>query len=498
MNYPYPADVFARFLSIPVEEYLAETQRLTDASHLLDLFHRTVARVPAYREFLGTKGILPEFVRSYADFCLLPMMTKDDYVRAYPLVQRCRDAKITNADTVAVSSGSTGLPTIWPRNVEDELGVAYEFERILKWSFAAHQRSTLAVICFALGTWVGGFYTTAVCRYLAQKGFALTVVTPGNNVAEILRILPELAPEFDQVVLFGYPPFLKTVVDAGITANIRWAEFNTKMVFAGEVISEAWRKLMTVRVEGTDVLHTTASMYGTADAGVIGAETPLSIAIRRFLADHGETAKLIFGESRLPTLVQYNPNSRFLETNGDTLVVTCDGVVPLIRYHIADKGGVIAFDAMMKVLRDAGCDPTTHFKLALNTSNVALPFAYVFGRADFTVSYFGANVFPENIAVGLEQDEFENALTGKFVLEVGTTSDGNAELQLTVELTLNSEPYPGLATEISESVRTHVCRINSEFANYVPAERQYPTVNLRPFGDPEWFPIGVKHRYTRK
>ena len=33
----------------------------------------------------------------------------------------------------------------------------------------------------------------------------------------------------------------------------------------------------------------------------------------------------------------------------------------------------------------------------------ALPFAFVFGRANFTVSFFGANVYPENISVGLEQ-----------------------------------------------------------------------------------------------
>jgi hypothetical protein len=32
-----------------------------------------------------------------------------------------------------------------------------------------------------------------------------------------------------------------------------------------------------------------------------------------------------------------------------------------------------------------------------------LPFVYLFGRADFTVSYFGANIYPENVSVGLEQ-----------------------------------------------------------------------------------------------
>jgi phenylacetate-CoA ligase len=53
-----------------------------------------------------------------------------------------------------------------------------------------------------------------------------------------------------------------------------------------------------------------ASLYGTADAGVLGNETPLSICIRRFLARTPAAAKALFGESRLPTLVQYDPSSR--------------------------------------------------------------------------------------------------------------------------------------------------------------------------------------------
>jgi len=41
-------------------------------------------------------------------------------------------------------------------------------------------------------------------------------------------------------------------------------------------------------------------------------------------------------------------------------------------------------------------------------------------------------------------------------------------------------------------------RLNSEFRHYTPPERQLPVVSLRPFGDAEYFPAGVKHRYTRR
>ena len=88
-----------------------------------------------------------------------------------------------------------------------------------------------------------------------------------------------------------------------------------------------------------DPCYSSASLYGTADAGVLGNETPLSIFIRRFLAEHPEAARQLFGESRLPTLVQYDPISRYFETKEGTLLFTGDNGIPLIRYHISDEGG---------------------------------------------------------------------------------------------------------------------------------------------------------------
>nr|BFE80966.1 hypothetical protein GCM10020093_035670 [Planobispora longispora] len=100
--------------------------------------------------------------------------------------------------------------------------IADRFEEVFRDAFAARGRRTLAVVCFALGTWVGGLFTIACCRHLAERGYPLTVVAPGSDRREILRVIPELAPHFDQVVLLGYPPFLKDVIDAGVAAGVPW------------------------------------------------------------------------------------------------------------------------------------------------------------------------------------------------------------------------------------------------------------------------------------
>ncbi|MBB4934887.1 phenylacetate-CoA ligase [Lipingzhangella halophila] len=462
-------------------------------AHVVDLFHRVADSVPAYRHFLRANNVDPDTVRSFTDFRQLPLLSKENYHRRYPLPQLCRDGRMDGCDMVAVSSGSTGQPTFWPRFLTDELSVATQFERVFADSFAADQRSTLAVVCFPLGTWVGGLYTTACVRHLAAKGYPVTVVAPGNNKAEILRVIPELGPHVDQVVLLGYPPFVKDVIDSGPAAGVEWARYSLKLVLAGEVFSEEWRALVGQRSGMTDPDHDSAALYGTADAGVLGHETPLSVRVRRFLAANPGAARELFGESRLPTLVQYDPTHRYFETHEGTLLFSGDNGVPLIRYHIADEGGLVSYGDMLAFCARHGLD--------LGPDEVGsarrLPFAYVFGRSQFTVSYFGANIYPENVTVGLEQAEVSAWVTGKFVLETAEDADSDRQLRLVVELAPGEEPTVDRQRTVAESVRDQLLRLNSEFANYVPPERQLPHTALLPAGDPEYFPVGVKHRYTR-
>jgi phenylacetate-CoA ligase len=488
------AQTIEKFMSTSLEERLARSDQVSAQELLLELFRRTVQEVPAYQEFLTAQRVDPAAVKTYADFARLPLLTKQNYMTAYPLPARCRGGTLAGSEMIAVSSGSTGKPLAWPRSLAHELDVTTRFEQVFAHGFGADRRPTLVVICFALGSWVGGMYTAQCCRYLAQKGYPLTLVTPGNNLAEILRVIEELGPHFDQLVLAGYPPFLKDVVDRGVAQNLDWKRRNVKLILAGEVFSEEWRSLVCERLGADDPCSATASLYGTADAGVLGNETPLSIAIRRFFATHPEAAHAMFGESRLPTLVQYDPCSRYFETHDGTLVVSGDNGVPLVRYHIADKGGIYGYDELLQRVRLLGGD----LLAGLDAHRVApLPFVYLFGRADFTVSYFGANVYPENVAIGLEQGKVRYWVSGKFVLQVLETVERDKELHVAVELAPGVEAAVHMADVIGTSIRTQLLRLNSEFANYVPAARQTPQITLRPCGDPEYFPMGVKHRYTK-
>ncbi|MEV6845091.1 phenylacetate--CoA ligase family protein [Actinoplanes sp. NPDC051411] len=449
------------------------------------LFRDAVATVPAYAEFLRRNAIDPGRV---ADPAAIPLMTKQNYHQVFPLSERCRGGRLESADIVALSSGSSGRPTVWPRSAADEEAVFARFEQVFADGFRAAERSTLAVVCFALGNWVGGLYTLGAVRHLAGRGFPLTVAAPGNDLDEILRVVGELGGRYDQVVLLGYPPFVKGVIDAGIARGVDWPAYHPMLALAGEVFSEQWRELVASRA-GADPVTDIVSLYGTADAGVLGNETPLSVRIRRFLASRPDVSAELFGDARLPTLVQYDPATRlFEEIEGGTLAFSADGTVPLVRYHIADEGGLFPRERLIERCRREGFEPG---------DGPDLPFVYVFGRSLFTVSYFGANVYPENITVGLERPDVAEWTTGRFVVRTLEDDDRDLVLNVVVELAPGAEATADRRAVAAESIRRELGRLNSEFAHYVPADRQTPDVELRPADDPEFFPPGVKHRYTR-
>ena len=232
-----PVAALQHFLNTSLDDLLTPGERSDGFPEALSLLRRAADNVPAYSTMLKATGIRLDDIHDAAAFARLPLLNKDNYVRRFALEDLVEGGKLAACDFFAVSSGSTGEPTLWPRALDHELAIAVRFEQVLRDSFQAHRRQTLAVVCFALGSWVGGMYTTSCLRWVAAKGYPLLIVTPGNKLDEILRVVKRLAPDFEQTVLFGYPPFLKEVIDAGRADKIAWDSLNIRLVTAGEVFS---------------------------------------------------------------------------------------------------------------------------------------------------------------------------------------------------------------------------------------------------------------------
>lgn len=496
---------YQRFFRTDLADPAIQARRAADreaegAARALALFHAAARRVPAYRDFLARQGCDPARIQTPAAFAQVPVMDKRNYLTQYPLPDLCWDGNLSALHMISVSSGSTGKPFFWPRGIEQELATSISFEEIYRHTFRAHERKTLVVVCFAMGTWIAGTFTYQATALLAQKGYPLTLVTPGVNRDEILRAVQELGPHFDQVVLAGYPPFVKDVLDAGRAAGLDWSAYRIKMIWAGEVFSEEWRAHTHELAGSVDPFTTSAALYGSADAAVLGHEWPLSVAVRRFLAAHPAHAAALFGAPRLPSLLQYDPGLRYFETVGGELVFSAAMGTPLIRYNIHDTGGVLACADVLAWCRAPGGDPLAAGRAGGDGGPVPdLPFVYVFGRSDFTISFYGANIYPENVQAGLEDGRVHDRVTGKFVMYVTHDARQRERLRIHVELGPGGTPEGAadLATRLAAVIPEQVRRQNSEFAHYVSPEAQVPDIVLHRRGDPAWFAPGLKHRYTR-
>ena len=158
---------------------------------------------------------------------------------------------------------------------------------------------------------------------------------------------------------------------------------------------------------------------------------------------------------------------------------------------------MIPFDTMIARMRALGCDPIRLAREAGARAIRELPFVYVFGRSQFAISYFSANIFPdEMVSVGLEQPDLAVHVTGKFVMQVVADDDQNLTLTVAVELAPETSDST-LEDRIARSILAQLLRLDPEFAAYVPPERQRPRITLHAAGDPTYFPVGVKHRYSR-
>lgn len=464
----------------------------------LATFHEAAKRVPAYKDFLKKNHIDPSKIRTPEDFATVPPVTKENYLKQYPLKDLLWDGKTDDVRIISMSSGSSGQPFYWPRGNQAGADSAFFHELMFNQHFNTKEKETLVIIAFAMGTWIAGTYTLAAINDLANKGHRLVAVTPGIDKAAIIRILGELAPQFDQTIIMGYPPFVKDVLDGATEERIRLGPLNIKVVLAGESISERWRDYVMKKIKARDQYTFSSLIYGTADAGLLGNETPLAIYARGLAAKDPLLGEKIFpGAGRtLPTLVNYHPELRYFEEIEDNyLVFTVNNSLPLIRYQILDQGRLITHKELIEYLTDGGYKVP---KALLPDRQ--LPLIALYTRSDIATTFYALDIYPENIKHGLEATQLQRFLTGKFVLRTEFDDQTQEQsLHLYAELKKSAKSDKALETKVLRSIIRSLKSQNSEY-NRLSQELKHkadPIVHLLPYGSSE-FEIKIKHRWVAR
>lgn len=468
----------------------------------LKTFQDAAVRVPAYKDLLRKNKVNPNKIKTFEDFKSVPLTNKR-YLRSYKLNELCWDGNLQDMDMISTSSGSTGEPFYWPRGAAQEEEVTKLYELIYR-TFKADKKKTLVIIGYSMGNWVAGTFTLTATMRLAQKGYPITIISPGIIVEEIVRAVKNLSGNFEQTILAGYPPFVKDVIDLGKAEGISWEKLDIKFIWGGEIISEQFRDYLLKAVGKThevERLTDTMNTYGSADAAILGFETPTSIYLRRKAAKNRDLRLDLFKEVDLnPTLVQYDPRFKFFEALNNKLIFTSSSGIPLIRYDIADHGSLISYEAFSSILEKHEIDVEKDFKkMKIPNLICKLPFLYLFGRRDLTATLYGLNVYPENIKAALESNGLSKHVTGKFTMSTEETTRHNQFLSINIELakkTINGNNLHRKATKI---IVEKLKELNSEYSKLYSSigKKATPKVNLIKHGDSKYFKIKIKQKWVK-
>ena len=466
----------------------------------LDLFHTVARRVPAYKDFLIKQHVQEKKIRTYGDFIkYVPTVDKENYISQYPLADLCLDGNLFTNRMISVSSGSTGEPFYWPRGLVQDHEGAEMHTTLFDHIFQMNQRGTLMVNCFSMGAWIAGSFTTSSTLAYIDKGNPVNIITPGLDKGEAINAIKRLAPLYEQVVLVGYPPFVKDIIDEGTRVGIKWNKLKTRLLTAGEAFSEEWRDYVLKLIHSSDPYHDAINVYGSADAGMLGYETPLAILIRRIYNQRPRTRSDFFHTDMTPSIVQYDPRRRhFEEVNGE-LVFTAMSGIPFVRYNIKDFGGVLHFPELVEPIKD-------RFEVMADKHVVDVarwkqqPFLYLKGRKGFSATIYAVNVYPENIKAALIDRRLQRWVTGRFTMATRNYSDMDQYFELNVELARDFVVKKRHQELIEEVILQKLLKFNAEFHKLYTAigVKALPRVHLIEFNDPNYFSQDGKHKWVKK
>jgi phenylacetate-CoA ligase len=430
--------------------------------------------VPAYRDFLARNGAAG--ARRLTDF---PETTKQNYAGVYSEESRCQEGKLHPVGTIVdESSGSTGKPYNWLRGPRELKAIYRNAAGYIRLVFPGER--LFVINAYSMGAWATGTTTGAAMARIA------IVKNTGPDLDKIVDTLEHFGPGYDYIVA-AYPPFLKHLLDRLDQQGFPWGSYRIRGMVGGEGMTEALRDYLERRFEEV------RSGYGASDLTIgMGAETGFTVWLRKRLATDPELRRELLGdgEQRLPMIFHYNPLETFLEINenGELLctINTKSCLQPKLRYNVGDEALLYPLKRVKDII---GRDPErlAECRRATDDELMSLPLLFLFGRKDSTISYMGANLYPQDVEYGLYEGNPHAAHIARFCLSLEELPGLEYRPVVNIELraSLAAAEQGELEKACKQGVLGHLARVSRDFAESLKEDPTVADLRVKVFGPGE-------------
>jgi len=377
---------------------------------LMAMFHKAAERVPHYKRHLQRLGVDHTKIRRPEELLAIVediAISKENYKHTAPSPRDlCIDGNSYPAQSLMTSSSgySSGSPTFWVRGKEELAAQAADVNLGLSLLVRADKVPTAHLNLFRPGPWVS---SPTANRILGRSGTFIPgdSLTPSGAITLIRETLACEAPAFQQMIVYGYPPYLEEMIDVGERMGFDWSSHLIHITCAGQTLSESERSYMKSR------LHPDAwiiSNLGSSDISASMAfEDPFTIRLRQEILNDPTLRRALAIDPTAreltlePSIFAYNCTCYHVVERGSKLywsTIIPGAVEPLIMYDLGDTGFVMSQEVLRERLAqyyNGWQNVRDHFGEAIEFLDIMpLPIVGVYGRYDGTVDLVGKLISP--------------------------------------------------------------------------------------------------------
>ncbi|MGH3391354.1 MAG: phenylacetate--CoA ligase family protein, partial [Actinomadura sp.] len=157
---------------------------------------------------------------------------------------------------------------------------------------------------------------------------------------------------------------------------------------------------------------------------------------------------------------------------------------PKLRYNVGDEALLRPLGSVKEIIRrDPGrwkdCEAATA------DERMNLPLLFLFGRKDSTISYMGANLYPQDVEYGLYEGNPHAAEIARFCLSLEELPDLESRPVINIELRegtrLGGEEQEELSRTCRQGVLDHLARVSRDFAESLREDPSAADLRVRIF-----------------